>query len=77
VLGNESSGFSNSKINSLFGMGVLIGDNYLTFNTFQIYMTFYPIIPGKGNNIFLSNAYKTSDYGFMDFDISRPKVADY
>lgn len=77
MLGNESSGFSKSKLYSLFGLGVLIRNNYLTFNTFQISMTFYPIIPGKGNNIFKSNAYKTSDYGFMDFDISKPKVVDY
>jgi len=77
MLGDESSGFSKSKLYSLFGLGVLIRNNYLTFNTFQISITFYPIIPGDGNNIFKSNAYKTSDYGFMDFDISKPKVIDY
>jgi hypothetical protein len=77
MLGNESSGFSKSKLYSLFGLGVLIRNNYLTFNTFQISLTFYPYIPGSGNDIFKSNAYKTSDYGFMDFDISKPKVVDY
>ena len=77
MLGDESSGFSKSKLYSLFGLGVLIKNNYLTFNTFQISMTFYPYIPGNGNNIFKSNAYKTSDYGFMDFDVSKPKVVDY
>jgi hypothetical protein len=77
MLGDESSGFSKSKLYSLFGLGVLIRNNYLTFNTFQISISFYPIIPGYGNNIFKSNAYKTSDYGFMDIDISKPKVIDY
>jgi len=77
ILGNETSGFSRSKIYSLFGLGVLIRNNYLTFNTFQISMTFYPYIPGSGYNIFKSNAYKTSDYGFRDFDISKPRVVDY
>jgi hypothetical protein len=77
MLGNESSGFSKSKLYSLFGLGVLIKNNYLTFNTFQISMTFYPSIPGRGNNIFKTNAYKTGDYGFMDFDISKPKIVDY
>jgi hypothetical protein len=77
ILGNETSGFSHSRVYSLFGLGVLIKNNYLTFNTFQISMTFYPYIPGNGYNIFKSNAYKTSDYGFMDFDISKPRVVDY
>jgi hypothetical protein len=77
ILGNEASGFSRSRIYSLFGVGVLIRNNYLTFNTFQISMTFYPYIPGNGYSIFKSNAYKTSDYGFRDFDISKPRVADY
>jgi hypothetical protein len=77
ILGNESSGFSRSRIYSLFGLGVLVKNNYLTFSTFQISMTFYPYIPGNGYSIFKSNVYKTSDYGFRDFDISKPRVADY
>jgi hypothetical protein len=77
ILGNVTSGFSHSKIYSLLGLGVLIKNNYLTFNTFQISMTFYPYMPGNAYNIFKSNAYKTSDYGFSDFDISKPRVVDY
>jgi hypothetical protein len=77
MLGNETSGFSHSKLYSLFGLGVLIRNNYLTFNTFQVSMTFYPYIPGNGYGFFKSNAYKTSDYGFRDFDISKPRVLDY
>jgi hypothetical protein len=77
ILGNEGSGFSRSRIYSLFGVGVLVRNNYLTFNTFQVSMTFYPYIPGSGYGIFKSNAYKTSDYGFRDFDISKPRVVDY
>lgn len=77
MLGNKTSGFSHSKLYSLLGFGVLIKNNYLTFNTFQISMTFYPYIPGNGYNILKTNSYKTSDYGFMDFDISKPRVVDY
>jgi hypothetical protein len=77
MLGNETSGFSKSHLYSLFGFGVLVKNNYLTFNIFQISVTFYPYIPGKGYNIFKTNAYKTSDYGFRDFEISKPGVAVY
>jgi hypothetical protein len=77
ILGNEGSGISRSRIYSLFGVGVLVRNNYLTFNTFQVSMTFYPYIPGNGYGIFKTNAYKTSDYGFRDFDISKPRIVDY
>lgn len=77
LLGNDLSGFKQSRLYSSFGLGVLIKNNYLTFNTFQISMTFYPYIPGNGYDIFKTNAYRTSDYGFRDFEISKPKVADY
>lgn len=77
MLGNESSGFSDSRLYTLLGLGILIKNDYLMFNTFQLSMTFYPIIPGRGYNIFNANAFKTSDYGFMDFEISKPGVVDY
>ena len=77
MLGNETSGFSKSHLYSLFGFGVLIKNNYLTFNIFQISVTFYPYVPGRGYNIFKTNAYKTSDYGFRDFEISKPGIVNY
>lgn len=77
MLGNEEKGFSNSRLYSLFGLGILIKNDYLTFGKFQISLTFYPSVPGGGDNIFKSNAYQSSDYGFTDFDISKPKVVDY
>ncbi len=77
MLGKESSGFSGSRLYTLLGFGLLIRNDYLMFNTFQISLTFYPYIPGKGYNTFKANAYKTNNYGFPDFDISKPKIADY
>lgn len=77
MLGNESTGFRSSKLYSMFGLGVLIKNDYLMFSTFQISMTFYPLIPGRGYNVFRTNAYKAGDYGFRDFEISKPGVADY
>ena len=77
LLGNSSSGILNSRLYSVLGMGVLIKNNYLMINTFQISISFYPLLPGRGANILNTNAYKTSDYGFNDFEISKPQVIDY
>jgi hypothetical protein len=77
MLGNNMSGISNSRLYTVVGLGVLIKNNFLMINTFQISMTFYPYLPGKGSNILNTNAYKTSDYGFNDFEIAKPQVVDY
>ncbi len=77
LTGTESAGFSGSRLYTLLGIGLLIRNEYLLFNTFQISLTYYPYIPGNGYNIFKANAYKTNSYGFLNFDISKPKIADY
>jgi hypothetical protein len=77
MLGNQKTGFKNSHLYSSFGLGILIKNNYLTFNTFQISISFYPYVPGQGYNVLRTNAYKTNDYGFRDFEISKPMVVDY
>ncbi|NTW31229.1 MAG: hypothetical protein HGB12_01115 [Bacteroidetes bacterium] len=74
ILGNDASGFKNSKIYSLIGLGVLIKNEYLIFNTFQFSISFFPIIPGIGTNILKTNSFKTNDFGFRDFEIGKPSV---
>ena len=72
MLGNDVTGFKNSKVYSQIGFGVLIKNENLVFNAFQISISFYPIIPGKGQNIFKMNSFKTTDFGFRDFEIGKP-----
>lgn len=77
MLGKQSSPFGNNRFYSMLGFGMLIKNDYLMFNTFQISFSFYPFIPGKGYNIFRTNAYKTTDYGFRDFEASKPGVVQF
>jgi hypothetical protein len=77
ILGDAKNGFRGNKVYSLLGFGMLIKNDFLVFKTFQISFSFYPIIPGKGNNISKINAYKTTDFGFRDFDIEKPATVTY
>jgi hypothetical protein len=77
MLGNSSSGFRNSKVYSQIGLGVLIKNENLVLNAFQISITFYPVIPGNGQNIFKTNSYQTTDFGFRDFEIGKPGTVTY
>jgi hypothetical protein len=72
MLGDAVNGFRNSKLYSQIGLGVLIKNDNLVMNAFQISISFYPVIPGKGNNIFKLNSFQTTDFGFRDFEIGKP-----
>ena len=72
MLGDATTGFTNSKIYSQIGLGVLIKNINLVINTFQISIAFYPIIPGIGHGIFKLNSFKTNEFGFRDFEFGKP-----
>lgn len=77
MLGDAANGFKNSKAYSQFGVGMIIRNDYLVFSSFQLSLAFYPEMPGKGHNIFLTNAIHTEDFGFQDFEISKPEPIKY
>jgi hypothetical protein len=72
MIGDDSGGLKSSKVYSQIGIGILIKNDNLVINTFQISVSFYPLIPGIGNNVFKMNSIKTSDFGFRDFEIGKP-----
>ncbi len=74
MLGNERSGFSHSRMYPQFGLGVLIRNDYLVIKYFQLSFAFYPSIPGDGNNVFKTNPFRTTDFGFPDFILGKPDV---
>jgi len=77
MLGDAANGFRNSKLYSQIGLGVLIKNDNLVMNAFQLSISFYPLIPGKGNNIFKFNSFQTTDFGFRDFEIGKPAMVQF
>jgi len=77
MLGDAATGFRNSKVYSQIGFGVLIKNDNMVLNTFQISIAFYPLIPGKGQDLFKLNSFKTTDFGFKDFEFGKPATAVY
>jgi len=73
MLGNAATGFGASKVYSQIGLGVLIKNDNLVMNAFQLSISFYPVIPGKGNNVLKINSFQTTDFGFRDFEIGKPE----
>ena len=77
MLSDKLTGFRKSKVYSQIGVGVLIKNENLILNTFQLSLSFYPIIPNTGNNIFKMNSFGTGDFGFRDFEIGKPGSVVY
>lgn len=74
MLGDEEYGFKNSKVYAQIGLGVIIKNDYLVFNSFQISISFYPVMPHGENGIIKFNSFRTYDFGFGDFDVEKPAV---
>lgn len=66
-------GSSYSKI----GFGLIIINDYLVFRSFQISFAYYPSIPGDGKNVIKQNAFETTDFGFLDFELDKPRTVIY
>lgn len=77
MLGDAQNGLKNSRMYSQFGAGIIISNDYLVFGSFQFSFSYYPTIPGVGDNLLKTNAYKTSDFRLQDFAISKPLVVPY
>ena len=77
MLGQEETGFKKSRVYSQIGFGVLVKNESLILNTFQISLSFYPQIPGVGQNIFKINSFSTEDFGYRDFEIGKPSPVEF
>ena len=77
MLGNEETPIQNTPVFSKIGIGFIITNDYLVFRTFQISLAYYPTIPGSGNNVLKTNAFETSDFGFQEFGLDKPRTVIY
>ena len=77
MLGTATRGILQSKAYSKVGIGVIINNDYLVFSSFQISLSYYPSIPGDGQNVFKTNSFETTDFGFQDFELAKPRTVIY
>lgn len=77
VIGDEQHKLYKSPLYTKFGLGVLLYNDYLVFNSFQFSIAFYPTIPDSGNNIFKLNTIQNNDFILPDFQVGEPGVVPY
>lgn len=73
AIGNNSKFIlNNNPVYSRFTLGVMFTNDYFVFNNIRFSFSFYPNIPGQGNNIFKTNSIDNRDFDMMDFNFSKP-----
>lgn len=77
ILGSRSRDILKSQLYSSIVVGLIISNDYLIFNSFQLSLAYYPSIPGQGTNLFQTNSYQTTDFGFQDFELGKPRTVQY
>ncbi len=74
--GNDNT-FKTSRAYSEVGVGVIISNDYLVFNSFQFSFSFFPNIPGYGDNVFKTNSLRSNDFTLPNFEVTKPAVVNY
>jgi hypothetical protein len=77
VIGDHNHPIYQSNLYTKVGIGILLYNDYLVFNSFQLSIAFYPNIPGQGNNVFKTNTFKNTDIALPDFQVGKPVVVPY
>lgn len=77
VIGDEQNKLYKSRLYTKIGFGLLIYNDYLIFNSFQLSLAFYPDIPDYGENIMRTNTIQNTDIILPDFQVGKPGVVPY
>ena len=77
MLGNPKRGLVQSTAYSKLAIGIIISNDYLVFSSFQLSLSYFPSIPGNGYNILKTNSFETTDFGFQDFELAKPRTVIY
>ncbi len=77
MLSDGNDHLLKSPLYTKFGVGVLISNDYLVFNSFQLSFAFYPTIPGVGDNLFKTNSFQNDDLQLLDYQIGQPTIVPY
>ncbi|WP_447636793.1 hypothetical protein [Flavobacterium microcysteis] len=77
VLSNENDNLYKGKAYSQIGIGVLISNDFLVFNSFQFSFSYYPSVPIDGSGNMQTNSLKTTDFGMQNFEFGKPQTVPY
>jgi len=75
-IGDDFNSLINSRIFQAYSIGLLVRNENLVFQTFELSIGFYPYLPG-GNDVFRFNPVNSYRLRVRDFGLPRPDVLIY
>jgi hypothetical protein len=77
MIGQQENRILDNRFYSQIGIGLLINNLNLVFNTFQVSIAFYPVLPDESRNTFGINPFRTANFGFGNFEIGKPSTLKF
>ena len=75
-MGEGLSGVLNSRIFSAYSLGLMVRNENLVFNTFELSIGIYPYLP-DGESGFRLNPINTYRLKIRDFALPKPEMVRY
>jgi hypothetical protein len=72
TIGEEGDAVFSGRINSAFSVGLLVRNENLLVNTFELSVGFYPYLPDSHGAGFRFNSFDSFSAGAWDFDFQEP-----
>jgi hypothetical protein len=77
IIGSDKKTNLKNQTYSSIGLGFIINNDYLIFSSFQLSFTYYPTTFGPDDKNLRTNAFETSDFGLLDFELNKPRTVIY
>lgn len=77
VLDDRTQPFVRQPWISKLGVGILLYNDYLVFNSVQLAFSYYPYLPNAGADIWRINTYKSFDFTPQDVAVVKPQIVPY
>jgi hypothetical protein len=77
MLADQGVNFGSSRVYHQISLGILLRNDYLVFNNIQFSVSFFPEIPGIGENVVKMNARTTTDFALQDFSMTKPGIVPF
>ncbi|WP_395091325.1 hypothetical protein ACF3NR_09525 [Vaginella massiliensis] len=77
VLGTDKKNILQNKIYPSLSLGLILSNEFLVFNNFQISLSWFPKTPGKDDHRILTNTFNNYDFGLFNYEIGRPETVKW
>ena len=77
MIGDSTRNLLENRLYSKLGVGILLSNDYLVFNNFQLSLAYYPTIPGMGEDLFKTNSFNNNDLRLIDYQVGPPAVVSF